>query len=91
MEKINYKEIIFDGCSLVFGLFFYAMCFNLFLTPNDLVVSGFSGIAIVMQKLFGWTPSIFLLISNIILLVIVLYFWDGVRLKKILLVPYCIH
>lgn len=53
MEKINYKEIIFDGCSLVFGLFFYAMCFNLFLTPNDLVVSGFSGIAIVMQKLFG--------------------------------------
>lgn len=70
MEKINYKEIIFDGCSLVFGLFFYALCFNLFLTPNDLVVSGFSGVSIVMQKLFGWTPSVFLLIANVILLII---------------------
>lgn len=82
MEKINYKEIIFDGCSLVFGLFFYAMCFNLFLTPNDLVVSGFSGIAIVMQKLFGWTPSVFLLISNIILLIICFIFLGWRTTKK---------
>ena len=82
MEKINYKEIIFDGCSLVFGLFFYAMCFNLFLTPNDLVVSGFSGIAIVMQKLFGWTPSVFLLISNIILLIICFIFLGWNTTKK---------
>ena len=82
MERINYKEIIFDGCSLVFGLFFYAMCFNLFLTPNDLVVSGFSGIAIVMQKLFGWTPSVFLLISNIILLIICFIFLGWSTTKK---------
>ena len=82
MEKINYKEIIFDGCSLVFGLFFYALCFNLFLTPNDLVVSGFSGVAIVMQKLFGWTPSIFLFISNIVLLVICYIFLDLSTTKK---------
>ena len=82
MEKINYKEIIFDGCSLVFGLFFYALCFNLFLTPNDLVVSGFSGIAIVMQKLFGWTPSIFLLCANVILLIICYIFLGWGTTKK---------
>lgn len=82
MEKINYKEIIFDGCSLVFGLFFYALCFNLFLTPNDLVVSGFSGVSIVMQKLFGWTPSIFLLIANIILLIICYIFLGWSTTKK---------
>ena len=70
MEKAEIKEIIVDGCLLVFGLFFYALCFNLFLTPNDLVVSGFSGIAIIVQKVFGWTPSIFLLIANIIILII---------------------
>ena len=81
MEKINYKEIIFDGCSLVFGLFFYALCFNLFLTPNDLVVSGFSGVSIVMQKLFGWTPSVFLLIANVILLVIC-YIFLGWKITK---------
>ena len=82
MEKINYKEIIFDGCSLVFGLFFYALCFNLFLTPNDLVVSGFSGVSIVMQKLFGWTPSVFLLIANVILLVICFIFLGWKTTKK---------
>lgn len=82
MEKINYKEIIFDGCSLVFGLFFYALCFNLFLTPNDLVVSGFSGVSIVMQKLFGWTPSVFLLIANVILLIICFIFLDWKTTKK---------
>ena len=82
MEKINYKEIIFDGCSLVFGLFFYALCFNLFLTPNDLVVSGFSGVSIVMQKLFGWTPSVFLLIANVILLVICYIFLGWKTTKK---------
>lgn len=81
MEKLNYKEIIFDGCSLVFGLFFYALCFNLFLTPNDLVVSGFSGIAIVLQKIFGWSPSVFLLCSNIVLLIIC-YIFLGWSLTK---------
>ncbi len=85
MEKIDYKEIIIDGCSLVFGLFFYALCFNLFLTPNDLVVSGFSGIAIVAQKLFGWEPSIFLMICNIILLIICYIFLGTSKLKKNLL------
>ena len=82
MEKINYKEIIFDGCSLVFGLFFYALCFNLFLTPNDLVVSGFSLVSIVMQKLFGWTPSVFLLIANVILLIICFIFLGWKTTKK---------
>lgn len=82
MEKINYKEIIFDGCSLVFGLFFYALCFNLFLTPNDLVVSGFSGVSIVMQKLFGCTPSVFLLIANVILLIICFIFLGWKTTKK---------
>lgn len=82
MKKINYKEIIFDGCSLVFGLFFYALCFNLFLTPNDLVVSGFSGVSIVMQKLFGWTPSVFLLIANVILLIICFIFLGWKTTKK---------
>lgn len=82
MKKINYKEIIFDGCSLVIGLFFYALCFNLFLTPNDLVVSGFSGVSIVMQKLFGWTPSVFLLIANVILLIICFIFLGWKTTKK---------
>ena len=58
------------------------LCFNLFLTPNDLVVSGFSGVSIVMQKLFGWTPSVFLLIANVILLIICFIFLGWKTTKK---------
>lgn len=62
------KEVIFEGLSFVFGIFLYALCFNLFLIPNNLVVSGFSGVAIVTQKLFGWNTQAFIYITNFILL-----------------------
>lgn len=64
------KEIIFQGLFFVIGVFLYALCFNLFLISNDLVVSGFSGVAIVFQRLFGWDATTFIYITNGILLVI---------------------
>ena len=64
------KEIIFQGLFFVIGVFLYALCFNLFLIPNDLVVSGFSGVAIVFQRLFGWDATTFIYITNGVLLVI---------------------
>ena len=83
MEKvfIEYKESVIDGLSLVIGIFLYAMCFNLLLNPNDLVVSGFSGLAIITERLFGWNPSIFLYATNIILLIIC-YFLLGLETTK---------
>lgn len=62
------KETILEGLSFVLGIFLYALCFNLFLIPNELVVSGFSGVAIVTQKLFGWNNQAFIYITNFILL-----------------------
>lgn len=75
------KEIIFQGLFFVIGVFLYALCFNLFLIPNDLVVSGFSGVAIVFQRLFGWDATTFIYITNGILLVIGLIFL-GWKLTK---------
>lgn len=82
MNKINYKELIIDGISFVFGTFLYAICFNVFLNPNKLVVSGFSGVAIVFQNWFGWNPSIFLYLTNIILLIICFIFLGWKITKK---------
>ena len=72
------KETILEGLFFVFGVFLFALCFNTFLTPNDLVVSGFSGIAIVVQKLFGWNAQVFIYITNFILLAVSFIFlkWD---------------
>ena len=76
------KETILEGLSFVLGVFLYALMFNTFLTPNDLVVSGFSGIAIVVQKLFGWDAQIFIYITNFILLAISFIFLKWEITKK---------
>ena len=79
---IEEKETIFEGLSFVFGIFLYALCFNLFLIPNELVVSGFSGVAIVTQKLFGWNNQVFIYITNFILLGFSFIFLDLKTTKK---------
>ena len=76
------KETIFEGLSFVFGVFLYALCFNTFLIPNDLVVSGFSGVAIVTQKLFGWNPQVFIYVTNFILLGVSFIFLNWKTTKK---------
>ena len=76
------KEIIMDGVLFVIGVFLYALCFNLFLIPNDVVVSGFSGVAIVFQRLFNWSPSLFIYIMNGLLLLICPIFLGWKATKK---------
>ena len=75
------KETIFEGLSFVFGVFLYALCFNTFLIPNDLVVSGFSGVAIVTQRLFGWNPQVLIYVTNFILLGVsfILFNWKTTK------------
>ena len=76
------KETIFEGLSFVFGVFLYALCFNTFLIPNDLVVSGFSGVAIVTQRLFGWNNQIFIYVTNFVLLGLSFIFLNWKTTKK---------
>ena len=68
ISNMDIKDAIVEGTFFVVGVFLYALCFNLFLIPNDLVVSGFSGIAIVVQRVFGWNANAFIYITNGILL-----------------------
>ena len=76
------KETIFEGLSFVFGVFLYALCFNTFLIPNDLVVSGFSGVAIVTQILFGWNNQMFIYVTNFVLLGLSFIFLNWKTTKK---------
>ena len=82
LSNIDTKKAIIDGASLVLGVFLYALCFNMFLIPNDLVVSGFSGVAIVVQRLFGWSASAFIYITNGILLIVSLIFLGWKMTKR---------
>lgn len=82
MKNENYKEIIINGLTLVLGIFIYAMCFNLFLTPNNLVVSGFSGLAIVFHKIFNINANVFIYVANIFVLFIGFFLLDLNKTKR---------
>lgn len=52
------------------GVFIASLIYNLFFVPNNIVVGGVSGLAIIVKKLFGVNTTTFINISNIILIVI---------------------
>ena len=70
IKKINKKDIVKRYFFLIVGCFLLAFAFNVFFEPNNIVTGGVSGIAIIIQKLFGVSTSTFVLIANVILLII---------------------
>lgn len=64
------KELLVTGISFVFGTFCLALCYNLFFVPNDIVVGGMSGLAIVLNKICGINSQVFIYATSILLLVV---------------------
>lgn len=64
--KINLKRYI----QMIVGVTLLALSYNLFILPNNFVSGGVSGLAIVIKKVFGIQPSVFILVTSVILLVI---------------------
>lgn len=69
INKDNF-EIILTGLSFVFGTFCLALCYNLFFVPNNIVVGGTSGLAIVLEETLGINSQIFIYATSLILLVV---------------------
>lgn len=70
LKQIYQKSRIKRYFQFVIGLLLVAIAFNLFLSPNNLVAGGVSGIAIITKHIFGLDPSIFIFISSLILLIL---------------------
>ena len=64
------KEQISTGIFLVLGCFCCALCYNLFLLPNNIVVSGVTGLSIPLQHIFKIDAQIFVYLGHIVLLVL---------------------
>ena len=64
------KQAIIVGVSFVTGVFLLAICYNMFLLPNNFVVAGMSGIGIALEELFGISATGFIYSSTIILLIV---------------------
>lgn len=69
MSKKEIKTLV-TGVTFVFGVFLLAMCYNLFLLPNQFIMGGTNGLAIIVNKIFDIDSTLFLYISRIILLII---------------------
>ncbi len=52
-EKIIHRFIIF-----LLGVFILAMNYNMFVLPNNFVLGGASGIAVILKSMFGFDPVI---------------------------------
>ncbi len=65
-HKIKVKELI----EFIFGCFLVALAFNLFMSPNNLVAGGISGLSLVLKHFFGLNPSMIISISNVFLIIL---------------------
>lgn len=64
------KELLIIGISFVFGTFCLALCYNLFFVPNNIVVGGTSGLAIILEELFNINSEVFIYATSIFLLIV---------------------
>ena len=69
IEKIEEKHLIKRYGLLILALFVSAISYNLLVYPAKIVAGGGNGLAIVVESVFHISPSIFLLIFNVIILI----------------------
>ncbi|MGM0640782.1 MAG: YitT family protein [Thermotogota bacterium] len=67
MKKVNMKKEIFDYSIITVGTLLTAIGIVLFLVPYNIVAGGVSGLAIVMNELFGWWVGLQMLVYNVFL------------------------
>ena len=66
----EYASIVARGLIFTFGVALLALNYNLFLLPNELVIGGTSGIAIILNKILGINPEVFIYIASFVLLIV---------------------
>ena len=69
LRDLYKKNRIVRYANFLLGITLAALAFNIFLRPNGLI-SGLSGISIIIEKSFNINPSLFILSVNILLIII---------------------
>lgn len=80
LRNVNKKDLFKRYLLLATGCFIVAFAFNVFFLQNSIVCFGVSGVSIILNQ-FGVPPSLFILMTNIVLLIIC-YFTLGVTKTK---------
>jgi uncharacterized membrane-anchored protein YitT (DUF2179 family) len=67
VKKIDLKKEVFDYSIITIGTILTAVGIVLFLVPYNIVAGGVSGLAIVMNELFGWWVGLQMIVYNLFL------------------------
>lgn len=86
MKKIWNKEMMIDGLSMLAGCLLSAFAINSILVPNGLSVGGFTGIALILQKLTGINYSYIYYVFSIAILIAAFVFLGKKAALKIIVV-----
>lgn len=70
LEDIQKKSLFRRYFNLIIGCLLVAISYNLFLSPNDIVAGGISGIAIILNHVAGLNNSLVILAFNVLLLIL---------------------
>lgn len=68
-DKSKNQKRLLDICLFLLGTMVAAFSFNLFILPLN-IVSGTSGIAVVLNHYFGWKPSTIIFIIYMVILIL---------------------
>jgi len=74
LEIVNRKNILWRAIQFLLGIFLFGLAFNLFFLPHQIVYGGVSGLSIVTESVFGLTPSLFIFLSSLLLMLVSLVF-----------------
>src|SRR3712207_296050 len=78
------KKRVMDLLFVTIGSFITAIGFNIMIVDNNIASGGMVGISVVIKALFGISPSLFLMLSNIPLLILCYFFLGKQNLIKTL-------
>lgn len=73
-EKILQREMVERIFFLMLGTFLLGVNYNMFLAPNNLVIGGLSGLALIFEQLWHWNIQIFIYVGTFLMILLSLIF-----------------
>lgn len=70
LPLINRNHLLSRISILLIGTFIATLVYNMFMVPNELVVGGISGLAIIIKELCGLSTTAFIDASNVFLVIL---------------------
>ena len=69
----KWRKRLIEISFITLGVAIAAFAFSFFLNVNTIVIGGGSGIGVILADLFGFDPSLVILILNVFLLILGLF------------------